>query len=55
MFNGHPQALINLSLCAMTIVKWPVNTFNCLNFNCLFEFWIQILNKNVDPEFWTWI
>ena len=27
MFNGHPQAFINLSLCAMTIVKWPVTTF----------------------------
>ena len=27
MFSGHPQALINLSLCAMTIVKWSVTTF----------------------------
>ena len=27
MFNGHPKALINLSLCAMTIVEWPVTTF----------------------------
>ena len=27
MFNGHSQALINLSLCAMTIVKLPVIAF----------------------------
>ena len=27
MFNGHPQALINLNLCAMTIVNRPVIIF----------------------------
>ena len=27
MFNSHPQALINVSLYTMTIVKWPVPTF----------------------------
>ena len=27
MFYDHPQTLINPSLCAMNIVKWPVTIF----------------------------